>query len=110
VDDPRATNVAKTAKGAQAQKDEPVAGVARTEEAPYESQRISDALAQDSRVGELGLEVHVGDDWVSVSGEVTTEARRSAIGVVVEEVLPGSVVHNNVTVVPVGPPDIERVP
>jgi osmotically-inducible protein OsmY len=77
--------------------------------AAYRSQRISDALAQDGRVGELGLEVHVSDDGVSVSGRVTTEARRSAVEAVVEEIVPGATVHNNVIVVLTGPPDIERV-
>jgi hypothetical protein len=53
--------------------------------------RISDALALDGRVGELGLDVHeeagpVGRRIV-VSGHVSTAERKHAIAAVVAEVL-----------------------
>ena len=64
-------------------------------------------------MGELGLEVHIwrhdGHDRVSVSGVVTTEERRAAIGTVVGELMPGAALENQVTVLSTGPPDVERV-
>jgi hypothetical protein len=84
-----------------------------TDEPEYKSQLIRDVLAQDDRVGELGLEVRIsredGHDRVSVSGVVTTEQRRAAIDSVVRELMPGAALDNQATVVSTGPPDVERV-
>ena len=82
---------------------------ANTDEPEYKSQRIRDVLAQDERVGELGLEVHIDHGQVTVSGMVTTEQRRAAIDTVVHELMPGAALDNKVTVVSTGPPDVERV-
>jgi hypothetical protein len=79
------------------------------DEPEYKSQQIRDVLAQDARVGELGLEVHIVHGQVSVSGMVTTEQRRAAIDTVVHELIPGAALDNKVTVVSTGPPDVERV-
>lgn len=76
----------------------------------YMAQRLAEALAQDPRVGELGLKVVVTDEGAHVSGEVTTELRRQAVDAVAAEILPGERVKNEVTVVvDSGRPLVERV-
>jgi osmotically-inducible protein OsmY len=82
---------------------------AHTDEPEYKSQQIRDVLAQDDRVGELGLEVHIDHGQVSVSGTVTTQQRLAAIDIVVHELMPGAALDNKVTVVSMGPPAVERV-
>jgi hypothetical protein len=54
--------------------------------------RISDALAMDDRVGELGLQVHAEPGptacgRIIVTGHVSTPARYDAVTVVAEEVV-----------------------
>ena len=69
--------------------------------------RISDALALDERVGELGLEVHEGSPpagrCIVVSGHVSTDVRKQGVVPVVAGVLAEHDVHAEVvdeTVVP----------
>ncbi|MGH9104693.1 MAG: BON domain-containing protein [Acidimicrobiales bacterium] len=70
------------------------------EEGPaYISAHLRDALAQDPRTGELGLEVVVDGGEVFVRGQVTTDQRRQAVVEVVEELVPGFQVHSEVRVV-----------
>ncbi|MDP8992275.1 MAG: BON domain-containing protein [Actinomycetota bacterium] len=77
----------------------------------YLAQRVHDALAEDRRVGELGLSVTVAGQHVYVNGEVTTEERREAIGRVVAEVLPEHRLTNEVRVAPVSETDdMEMLP
>ncbi len=77
----------------------------------YNTQRLSDALARDSRVSELGLAVTVESGRVHLSGEVATEKRRQAIATVATEVLPGHEVLNQVTVSAYGEPEnMEHLP
>jgi hypothetical protein len=77
--------------------------------------RISDALALDGRVGELGLDVHeeagpLGRRIV-VSGHVSTAERKHAIAVVVGEVLAAhdddAEVDDRTVVTVAGRPDAE---
>lgn len=64
----------------------------------YLAQHLRDALAEDPRVGELGIVVSVVDGHVYLSGEVATTERRRAIAAVTAEVLPDHQVHNGVGV------------
>ncbi len=59
------------------------------ERLPYLAARIQEALAQDSRVGELGIHVEVDGHEVRVSGVVSTPERRDAIREVVHEIAKG---------------------
>ncbi len=62
----------------------------------YLAQRLRDALADDPRVGELGIGVTVVDGHVYLSGEVATHERQQAVAAVAAEVLPDHEVHNGV--------------
>lgn len=64
----------------------------------YLAQRLRDALAEDPRVGELGVGVAVADGYAYVTGEVATSERRQAVAAVAAEVLPDHEVHNDVSV------------
>lgn len=69
------------------------------EEPPYVAERVKQALAQDPRVGELGLEVDVAEEEVVVSGEVTTAQRRESVREIVHKLVPDHEVRNEVHVV-----------
>ncbi|HEX2030127.1 MAG TPA: BON domain-containing protein [Actinomycetota bacterium] len=58
--------------------------------------RIHEALSRDPRVGELELEVSVTGGTVLVSGTVASDEQRRAVSEVVEELLPGHRVANEV--------------
>lgn len=76
----------------------------------YTSQHVSEALARDPRVGELGLEVELDGDEVHVSGNVTTEQRRAAVPDVVHDALPDAKLRNDVSVLDCGEePEVERL-
>lgn len=64
----------------------------------YLAQRLRDAIAADPRTGELGLEVVVAADGLTIRGVVTSEERRLAIAAVAEETVPGTEVRNETTV------------
>ena len=53
----------------------------------YVLQRVEEALADDGRVGELGLEVTVEGDDVVVRGAVSNPARKAEVAAVAREVL-----------------------
>jgi hypothetical protein len=69
------------------------------------------ALACDPRVHELGIVVTViaRQRWVYLEGVVATEARRAQVRRVVEELLPGFEVRNDVGVLVMESPDQETV-
>lgn len=76
----------------------------------YAIARLRDALATDERVAEMGLEVRVAAGKVFLTGQVPTEERRRAVGVVAGEILPEYEVHNETTVTEVGDtPRVERI-
>ncbi len=70
----------------------------------YVVQHVRDALAADPRVGELDLHVSFRGRRVFVTGEVHTEARRSAVGEIVADLLPGREVANETTASPLDEP------
>lgn len=65
---------------------------------PYVEAHLSDALATDPRVGELGIHVHLDGDLVSIDGVVPTAERKKAAEVVVRERLPDHVIVNHIIV------------
>lgn len=64
----------------------------------YMAAHVSEALAQDPRVGELGIRVEINGGVVMVKGVVQTEERREAIEHVIRELLPDKEIHNRVVV------------
>lgn len=68
------------------------------ESSPYTAEEIRQALAADSRFGELGIKVRVVDDAVVLSGEVTTQQRRDAATTIVTALAPSLTVRNGLTV------------
>ena len=70
---------------------------------PYLAARIQEALAQDSRVGELGIHVEVDENEVRVSGVVSTPERQDAIREVVLEIAKGYRITNATSVITVHP-------
>ncbi|HKS47911.1 MAG TPA: BON domain-containing protein [Amycolatopsis sp.] len=56
------------------------------------------ALAEHPRTAELGVRVNVRGDAVHLSGEVASEQRRADLDVVLHEVAPQVVIHNDVRV------------
>jgi hypothetical protein len=57
-----------------------------------------EALARDGRTNALDLDVTVAGEKVFVTGRVETAQRREAVGRVLEEILPGYEIVNEVTV------------
>jgi hypothetical protein len=69
-----------------------------TELSDYVVGHVEEALACDPRVNEQGLHVAVADGRVVVTGTVSTPGRRHAIAEIVDELLPGHELRNEVTV------------
>lgn len=65
----------------------------------YVAQHLRDALAQDPRVSELGLDVVVRGGALHVTGVVSTARRQAAVADVAAEVAPEWTVVNDTTVV-----------
>ena len=81
-----------------------------TEPPDYTVQRLRDALATDRRVAEMGVQVHVVDRKVFLTGQVATAERQAAVGAVAAEVLPDYEVHNQTFVTPVDDrPRVEKI-
>jgi osmotically-inducible protein OsmY len=59
---------------------------------------LSERLAEDDDVHELGITVRVAGDAVFLSGVVSTEERRDLVGARAAELVPGYRVCNEVTV------------
>jgi hypothetical protein len=70
---------------------------------PYLAAKIQEALAQDPRVGELGIHVEVDADEIRVSGDVSTPERQEAIRDVVREIAQGHRLSNATSVTSVVP-------
>ena len=68
----------------------------------YAIEHLRNALATDERVAEMGLDVRIAAGKVFLTGQVPTEERRRAVGVVAGEVLPDYEVHNETVVTEVG--------
>ncbi|HWI02701.1 MAG TPA: BON domain-containing protein [Acidimicrobiales bacterium] len=76
----------------------------------YVIQRVRDALAADERVAEMGVEVRIAAGKVFLTGQVPTEERRQAVGVVAAEVVAEYEVHNETVVTELGDhPRVERI-
>lgn len=69
---------------------------------PYLAERIRTALAQDSRLNELGIQVSLVGNRVFVTGTVATEDRLRAVALVIAERFPELDLQNDVTVQHVG--------
>jgi hypothetical protein len=81
-----------------------------TEPADYAIERLRDALATDERVAEMGVQVRIAAGKVFLTGQLPTEERRRAVGVVAGEVLPEYEVHNETVVTEVSDaPRVERL-
>ena len=76
----------------------------------YAIEHLRNALATDERVAEMGLDVRIAAGKVFLTGQVPTEERRQAVGVVAGEVLPEYEVHNETVVTELGDqPRVERL-
>jgi osmotically-inducible protein OsmY len=73
----------------------------------YAIERLRDALATDERVAEMGVQVRIAAGKVFLTGQLPTEERQQAVGVVAAEVLPEYEVHNETVVTEIG--DAPRV-
>jgi len=71
----------------------------------YLGERIRNALAQDPRVNELGIQVTLVGTRVFVTGSVATHERRDCVAIVIAEQFPDLELHNDVTV-----QSVERAP
>jgi osmotically-inducible protein OsmY len=70
----------------------------------YTVARISRALAEDPRTGELGVEVRVDGQTVTLRGEVACPARRAEVLAVVREHADGRAVRDDLRVADVREP------
>ena len=76
----------------------------------YAIEHLRNALATDERVAEMGLDVRIAAGKVFLTGQVPTEERRRAVGVVAGEVLPDYEVHNETVVTELGDqPRVEHI-
>ena len=71
----------------------------------YTAAHLTEALAEDPRVSELGLHLAVRGDKLYVTGTVTTIERRSAIDDVLSELDTGFEIHNETAVACLTGPD-----
>jgi hypothetical protein len=78
-----------------------------TEPDDYAIERLRDALATDERVAEMGVQVRIAAGKVFLTGQIPTEERRQAVGIVAAEVLPEYEIHNETVVTELG--DAPRV-
>ncbi len=69
----------------------------------YVIERVHRALAEDSRVNALDVEVTLAGGRVFLSGDVATQARKEAISEVVGELLPDHEICNETTVASYAP-------
>lgn len=65
-----------------------------TQPDPYLAEHLREALAQDPRVGELGVTVELRGDRVVLYGTVTSAERGEAAAAVARELMPGHTVSN----------------
>ncbi len=70
----------------------------------YVVERVRTALAEDPRVGELGIIVSFEDGRLVLAGEVATAERRVAVETVAREQAPDCDIENLVTAVVLGEP------
>lgn len=75
----------------------------------YLSERIRDALANDRRVNELDIQVTIAGGRIFLTGHVGNAERRNAISAIVQELAPGTLVANEVTVASLREPSQEEV-
>ena len=75
---------------------------ASDEPVEYVAEHLREALAEDQRVSELGLDVSVRGGELHVVGTVSTEQRRRAVADVAREIAPGATVRNETTVIDYG--------
>jgi osmotically-inducible protein OsmY len=66
----------------------------------YVVARVRDALAHDTRVAALDLQVRIVGPDLFLTGMVTSEARRDAAETVVRAEVPELTVHNQLDVLP----------
>jgi osmotically-inducible protein OsmY len=78
-------------------------GTSVSDEPQYLVEVISEALAADPEVAELGVHARVAGTEVYLQGHVATERRRARVGRVVTDLLPDHHVHNDLKVVDVAP-------
>ena len=79
--------------------------------APYLAEHVRQALAQDPRLGELGVDVEVSGGTVVLSGTLPSPERREAATQVVRDLLPGHRVRNETRVATLPEPtDAEHLP
>jgi hypothetical protein len=80
---------------------------------PYLAEQVRDALAQDPRVGELGVDVVVDGETVTLSGTVASAESREAVADVARELLPERRVRNETATVALAPAagaEVEHLP
>jgi hypothetical protein len=70
-----------------------------TEQPQYVVERIADALASASPLGELDVHARVAGSEVFLHGRVATAERREQVGAIVTALLPNYRLHNDVVVV-----------
>ncbi len=70
----------------------------------YLVERVRTALAEDPRVGELGITVTVEGGRLVLSGEVATAERRVAVEAVAREQAPATEIDNRVSASVLGEP------
>jgi osmotically-inducible protein OsmY len=76
----------------------------------YLVQRIREALAGDSRVRELEIDVRIRGNKMFLKGSVPTAERREAITSIAREVLPDHDIHNEIVVADLSEqPGVERL-
>jgi hypothetical protein len=71
----------------------------------YTEAHLVDALAMDSRFGELGASVRIEGPILVIEGVVPTDERRAAAAEILLELVPGARIDNRIVVEHVTVPD-----
>jgi osmotically-inducible protein OsmY len=72
--------------------------MAEPENETYTAAHVHDAIALDPRVAELGIDVSVDGERITIRGVVPTEERRLAAAAIAAELHPTHEIRNLVTV------------
>jgi hypothetical protein len=71
-----------------------------SEPEPYVEAHVREALAEDDRVGEMGLDVRVSHGTITLSGAVLSAERHDAILEVVRELVPEMTIDDEISIQP----------
>ena len=82
-----------------------------TDRDPYLAEHLREALAQDPRVGELGLDIEIIGETVVLRGTLSSPERQEAVAAIARDLIPHHAVRNETAVADCPEaPQVEHLP